>query len=841
MTIYIYTEDEEGLGHNDRPNVAQGEPVLRDLNLVLNYVDQWNDLDPISTEPSVDDLNHSDILKDNKIFTDRYHAIFNESQSYLLRGISQRIYTEGHFAPDVDDDESKQVDLQETSSSSISDDVKRTEYTANYDEEIDVDDDDGIEVTDEIQISTDPNPNMREKLNKNRRDRRISTGPTGMRFRDWNEEYQRYYNQFVGALQTGEKYMMGMLRQGEVMRGMHCVAQEFADTASIYAKIIVSEFELPLHEKTIKPIDIGGAAGGTKYRVQNILFKFAFDALVTRDPDLWMYGGDQPDHRAAIKAAKNELKGLEAHSSRYVEGLHYPMMALVDYKGYRVIALAILPIDKGTLRYGSDDGGMNVHAEDEELNEKMELAGKRLGLCGHVTGTRQKKVIYGPGDIEGHRGHDGRLYVVDFGRVLPPEYPKLRVFPNNRSVFSELIRSELLVTSRIPLCSDAFTRWSSHDDPIERKRLNDDVARVSMAARGHRIDLLLQRILSRQNVFARFATDAIDDELLSVLDRLGSAIHALGLNYRHIGVIYAKCNEPCVRTVLLSIAAARCAKSELRDIMRSKMKEIKTPSDELTKFLNVVAGKSKLSKNYWRRDLCRQLEMWFQFSFTRDEIDNFDLEDMANVRLVLSLLIRLSHIHVAEEARKTITKPLSPGSRFSFSFVPSDIRGNDVYCRHRSDIYFSAGSQAVRRVKRRIEKAVAGDSGRVHDDSTKRDIQYAIDRLTRATESNPICPLYHMALSVAFSEKAMLLGRLSPTEYQWCFINVSRCLQAWKDFPPALGVLVRLLDNYARECGRRGQLKKRDKIEEEAKKLGSRLSKLGEWKLYGISQVFRDE
>lgn len=59
-----------------------------------------------------------------------------------------------------------------------------------------------------------------------------------------------------------------------------------------------------------------------------------------------MYGGDQPDHRAAIKAAKNELKGLEAHSSRYVEGLHYPMMALVDYKGYRVIALAILPIDK---------------------------------------------------------------------------------------------------------------------------------------------------------------------------------------------------------------------------------------------------------------------------------------------------------------------------------------------------------------------------------------------------------------------------------------------------------------------------------------------------------------
>lgn len=27
-------------------------------------------------------------------------------------------------------------------------------------------------------------------------------------------------------------------------------------------------------------------------------------------------------------------------------GLHYPMMACVDYKGYRVLAMAALPIDK---------------------------------------------------------------------------------------------------------------------------------------------------------------------------------------------------------------------------------------------------------------------------------------------------------------------------------------------------------------------------------------------------------------------------------------------------------------------------------------------------------------
>lgn len=65
---------------------------------------------------------------------------------------------------------------------------------------------------------------------------------------------------------------------------------------------------------------------------------------------------------------------------------------------------------QSTLRYGSDDAGRHVHMEDEELNEKMKLAGERLNLAGHVTGSSSDatKIIYGPGDIEGHRGHVSR-------------------------------------------------------------------------------------------------------------------------------------------------------------------------------------------------------------------------------------------------------------------------------------------------------------------------------------------------------------------------------------------------------------------------------------------------
>ena len=57
-----------------------------------------------------------------------------------------------------------------------------------------------------------------------------------------------------------------------------------------------------MEKKTIFPISIGGQAGGEKYIVQNILFKFAVDSNN-------MYKGDF----AAAKVAGLELKGSIAY------------------------------------------------------------------------------------------------------------------------------------------------------------------------------------------------------------------------------------------------------------------------------------------------------------------------------------------------------------------------------------------------------------------------------------------------------------------------------------------------------------------------------------------------
>lgn len=80
----------------------------------------------------------------------------------------------------------------------------------------------------------------------------------------------------------------------------------------------------------------------------------------------------------------------------------------------------------------SNDAGNTVFASNMKLNDLMMVVGEKLNLQGHVV---KDKVIHGPGnslyishfnglgDIEGHVGTDGKFYVLDFGRVMPPEAP----------------------------------------------------------------------------------------------------------------------------------------------------------------------------------------------------------------------------------------------------------------------------------------------------------------------------------------------------------------------------------------------------------------------------------
>jgi len=41
---------------------------------------------------------------------------------------------------------------------------------------------------------------------------------------------------------------------------------------------------------------------------------------------------------------------------------------MVDYLGFRVICMSVLPVDRDTLKYGTNDDCKNVHNSDENLD-----------------------------------------------------------------------------------------------------------------------------------------------------------------------------------------------------------------------------------------------------------------------------------------------------------------------------------------------------------------------------------------------------------------------------------------------------------------------------------------
>jgi hypothetical protein len=114
--------------------------------------------------------------------------------------------------------------------------------------------------------------------------------------RDWGGEF-RAFSEKLAKKENSKENM------DELLKGYASVAQQFVDSAIMCAKIIISEVCLPVEQKSLKPVDMGGIAGGTKYIYQNILFKFALDSILfekNRQP-FWMYGGyEGPNDKAGF-------------------------------------------------------------------------------------------------------------------------------------------------------------------------------------------------------------------------------------------------------------------------------------------------------------------------------------------------------------------------------------------------------------------------------------------------------------------------------------------------------------------------------------------------------------
>jgi hypothetical protein len=78
------------------------------------------------------------------------------------------------------------------------------------------------------------------------------------------------------------------------------------------------------------------------------------------------------------------------------------LISLSDSRGFRLVAMSILPVSESTIIYGTSDGGISVHKKHPKFNKMMKNAGLQLNMKPHTCGAdrRHTKVLWSSADIE---------------------------------------------------------------------------------------------------------------------------------------------------------------------------------------------------------------------------------------------------------------------------------------------------------------------------------------------------------------------------------------------------------------------------------------------------------
>lgn len=302
---------------------------------------------------------------------------------------------------------------------------------------------------------------------------------------NWNELYQNLFES-VPANSWERRIKARQMKQ---------LMEAFADFARQTAELMMEEVHLPaaevdesattpttattpsspspsstlshLHSKFFNPMrSVGGLAGGEKYILNNILFKFARDwsglfgsklALASTHVASGTEAGPHSDSgsdsagvdaiieidvdgdRCVQKSAANEIRHMNALIredgtllSSVAVGVS--LSVLVRLRGCAIMCTALAPISgERTLVYGSSDGGAHIasdlsssHKLDPRVDHVISELSSRWNLAAHPVADHSGQIhqMRLATDVELHASQsDGRLYLVDLARFLPPTSP----------------------------------------------------------------------------------------------------------------------------------------------------------------------------------------------------------------------------------------------------------------------------------------------------------------------------------------------------------------------------------------------------------------------------------
>jgi hypothetical protein len=151
-------------------------------------------------------------------------------------------------------------------------------------------------------------------------------------------------------------------------------------------------------------------------------------------------------------------------------------------------------------------------------------------------------------DLEAHVTQENRLYLLDFGRMFPPE--TVDRFSAKGSFLYRLLRPEFVSNYKIPLCSDAYSKFIRSDP--DYKRYNKDIEKATR--------FLLDTVIPK----AAAAFDKLPASALE-FNPVGLFMHRHGINMRHLAVFFRCCSERFQKQLCLVEMLARCIKHSLRE------------------------------------------------------------------------------------------------------------------------------------------------------------------------------------------------------------------------------------------------------------------------------------
>jgi len=225
--------------------------------------------------------------------------------------------------------------------------------------------------------------------------------------RDWNEELQ------ITKELPKKSLPERLIRE----RAMFKVHSDFVSAAIRGCQAVV--------DGNIMAINPGEESKVHMYIWNNMFFSLGFDVKEHYKD----FGGDA----AAHSAPTNDLQGVRAINTIDLDGLYTLGTVVVDYRGMRVTAQTIVPgiLEKEqeqSVVYGSTDFGKTC-TTNEKYRELLEKVSAMLKIKPHSIKTEKDENVELLTAVEckGIVGNDGRHYLLDLLRMMPPDLNYLPV------------------------------------------------------------------------------------------------------------------------------------------------------------------------------------------------------------------------------------------------------------------------------------------------------------------------------------------------------------------------------------------------------------------------------